>query len=291
MIRKSKTNNKRRCLLVDRFLWTLFLTVFLLPAATAQVAFKEEKTKVNSIKRDRQYLYGEGIAETEEEARTTAEQNLRQAVLQFISEEKELLEAEAVIVNAARQNTSQIKLKRGTLERVFLYVHKKNIIPSDNSFVIEQSETPAVAEEATAVEKAAEAIVEAEAVTVPPAEIVERMEEPETNLAETKVEVEAETESDKEAAPAATTLDRILACPDMAALQQCLATEKAAHRVMWGELKQDFKPNWLLVAYEGNMIRAIFDKGLQRRTNLLTGQAEDVADYAGCSKLWFIIYD
>ena len=53
----------------------------------------------------------------------------------------------------------------------------------------------------------------------------------------------------------------------------------------------DGKPNWLLVAYEGNTIRAIFDKGLQRRTNLLTGQAEDVADYAGCSKLWFIIYD
>ena len=77
------------------------LCIFFCASAFGQIAFKEEKTKVNSIKRSTKYVYGEGIAETEAEAREIAEQNLRQAILQLVSEEKDLLEAEAVLVNAA----------------------------------------------------------------------------------------------------------------------------------------------------------------------------------------------
>ena len=245
------------------------LGIFFCVSAFGQIAFKEEKTKVNSIKRSTKYVYGEGIAETEVEAREIAEQNLRQAILQLVSEEKDLLEAEAVLVNAAKQNTSQIKLKRGTMERVFLYVEKKNIFPSENPFIMEQS-TPKEEE--------------------PEAEVVK------PNVAEKSlpklngVEIPAETSTTIPEA-VSPTLQGILACQDMTSLRTYLTEQKERHKVMFGDVRQDFKPSWYVIVYEGETIKAILDKGLQRRTNLISGIKEEIGTYSGFPKIWFIIYE
>lgn len=245
-------------------LWIFFCT-----SAFGQIAFKEEKTKVNSIKRSTKYVYGEGIAETEAEAREIAEQNLRQAILQLVSEEKDLLEAEAVLVNAAKQNTSQIKLKRGTMDRVFLYVEKKNIFPSENPFIMEQSMPE---EEKTEAEIVEQDVAEEELLDF------KALEEP----AEAQ-DVIQKVES--------LTLQGVLACQDMTALRAYLAEQKEAYKVMFGDVRQDFKPSWYVVVYEGEEIKAVLDKGLQRRTNLLSGTKEEIGTYSSFPKMWFIIYE
>lgn len=245
-------------------LWIFFCT-----SAFGQIAFKEEKTKVNSIKRSTKYVYGEGIAETEAEAREIAEQNLRQAILQLVSEEKDLLEAEAVLVNAAKQNTSQIKLKRGTMDRVFLYVEKKNIFPSENPFIMEQSMPE---EEKTEAEIVEQDVAEEELPDF------KALEEP----------AEAQDVIQKVESP---TLQGVLACQDMTVLRAYLAEQKEGYKVMFGDVRQDFKPSWYVVVYEGEEIKAVLDKGLQRRTNLLSGTKEEIGTYFGFPKMWFIIYE
>lgn len=265
------TKNRKNSYL-RRYLLSGWLSLFLATALMGQVDFKEEKAKVNAIKRNTQYVYGEGIADTEAEARELAEQNLRQALLQFISEKKDLLEAEAVLVNAAKKNSSQIKLKRGTMERVFLFVKKDNIFPSENPFVISQE--PQEEEAPTDTE-----VVQDKGTGQVPKEPLFAF--------SSKEKTADRSVSDK----ADGTLKSILRCENITALRSCLNELKQQHKVMWGELKQDFKPSWYLIPYEGEQIKAVLDKGLQKRNNLLTGEREEMGNYSGLPKIWFIIYN
>ena len=77
----------------------------------------------------------------------------------------------------------------------------------------------------------------------------------------------------------------------MTALRAYLAEQKEAYKVMFGDVRQDFKPSWYVVVYEGEEIKAVLDKGLQRRTNLLSGTKEEIGTYSGFPKMWFIIYE
>lgn len=80
-----------------------FLLLFYLPAClSAQVAYMEEKAKVNKIKRSSLYLYGEGIAATVEEATAMAETSLKNAILSEMGENKKLQDSDQILINSIK---------------------------------------------------------------------------------------------------------------------------------------------------------------------------------------------
>jgi hypothetical protein len=60
---------------------------------------------------------------------------------------------------------------------------------------------------------------------------------------------------------------------------------------MWGKVGTEIKPEWYIIAVSGNDIKAVFDKGLNRRKNFLTGENEEVSNYSNCTKIWLTIYE
>lgn len=79
------------------------LLLFCLPVClSAQVAYMEEKAKVNKIKRSSLYLYGEGIAATVEEATAMAETSLKNAILSEMGENEKLQDSDQILINSIK---------------------------------------------------------------------------------------------------------------------------------------------------------------------------------------------
>jgi hypothetical protein len=234
------------------------------------VSNPEEKTKIKNIKNDVRYIYGEGIAESESEALFAAEQGLRSEVMRVISEKESLQDAESVIISAVKKKSSQIKLKRGTMDRVFLYVSKENISSSDQVMeIVLGGETQTDIEPDVETE---------EVVTV---------ELP----AETEIKTPERKEPKETAEQAPSVISDILAASDASALQTYLKGQKDAHKIMWGKVGTEINPAWYIIAVSGNEIKAVFDKGLNKRKNFLTGENEEVSNYSNCTKIWLTIYE
>lgn len=121
---------------------------------SAQVAYMEEKAKVNKIKRSSLYLYGEGIAATVEEATAMAETSLKNAILSEMGENEKLQDSDQILINSIKKHSEKIQLKRGAMERVFLYVEKKNLLSSDKVVVLDVSSSTVPSQEKPATEEA-----------------------------------------------------------------------------------------------------------------------------------------
>lgn len=246
----------------------------------AQVAYVEEKAKVNSIKKNADYVYGEGIADTEQEALELAEQSLRSEIMRLISESKTMQDEETILVNAIKKNSSRIKLKRGTMDRVFLYVEKENILLPQQVMTINRDiidkekedisvvEEDLIAEETLLIEEVADILMEEETKT-------------ETNQPDTPI-------SNENLLP---TLKALLLCNSKSEFMDYLRKQKEVHKVMWGNVASDINPAWYIGVFTEGKPVAVFDKGLQTRLNLLNGQRESLAGYGKSEKVWFIVYE
>lgn len=248
----------------------------------AQVDYQEEKVKINSIKKNAAYVYGEGMAETAEEALAIAESSLESEIRRVISEQESLQDAESVVVSHIRKNAAQIKLKRGTMERVFLYAKKENIVPGDQVMEIGLGRAQETEEAAEVEEEAPEEVVEA----------VEEMAEDSRAGREKETEKPASEVSATEA-PAKTSriISDLLLASDVKALQTYLEGQKRAHKVMYGKVGTEVAPEWYIIAFQGNEIKAVFDRGLSTRRNLLNGKNEPLSDYGNCTKIWLTVYE
>lgn len=92
---------------------------------------QSDSKTINTIKRDKSYIYEEATAKDADEAYQSARELLRLRIEEYIAEEKKLRKAEKIIVRDVENVTEEIKMQRGELTRVFLYVKKKNILPAE----------------------------------------------------------------------------------------------------------------------------------------------------------------
>ena len=102
-------------------------------------ALDKRQTKINSIKKDKAYLYAEITAPDEEEAQSFAEDMLYQEINRYASEQKNLRDAANIVVTNTRSLWEDISLPRGNCYRVFLYVKKADIFGADNVTVSTES--------------------------------------------------------------------------------------------------------------------------------------------------------
>jgi len=273
--------------------------------AIAQVDFMEEKNKINSIKKNPDYIYGEGIADTEQEATSMSESALRSEIMRVISEEESLQDTETILVNAVKRNSTKIELKRGSMDRIFLYVSKNNILAGDQVMTIERQRQEITIEEDNGILLADEPlptnevgevieVVDDEVIEIEDLEeLAENTDEPiEISIAEIPAE-ETETKTESQVVEVdSPILSKIISTPDMAALQAYMKELKADHKIMWGDVRSEINPTWYIIAYTTDgEIKAILDKGINKRTNLLTGEKVELSNYSNTRKVWFIIYE
>lgn len=121
----------------------LRLIVFLVASVLASGVYAQMETKkINSIKRNSQYLYGEGTEDTEAAAYETAKEYLLMQINEYVESKKKLNKAENIILKDVGENYEKIQMQRGERIRVFLYVKKNDIIAAENTEVLVKAPLP-----------------------------------------------------------------------------------------------------------------------------------------------------
>lgn len=108
-----------------------------LPLAAIEADNNDDvKKKLNSIKKNALYLYGEATAATEEEAHALAEEILYDEINSWAAPKKKFQKSADFAVNNIQSLFNTISLPRGNMIRSFIYVKKSDIIPVNNLEII-----------------------------------------------------------------------------------------------------------------------------------------------------------
>ena len=126
----------------------LSITLCLLALTAAQAGPTDDvKKEINKIKKSSQYIYAESTAPTEEDARAYAEERLFDEVNKWVATQRKMNDSANLVVNNRKELWTPLSMPRGTnMYRYFIYVKKKDIIPTDNAVVIANESRPAVEE-------------------------------------------------------------------------------------------------------------------------------------------------
>lgn len=115
----------------------LMLICFCTLSIWAQEDIANQKKEINKVKKSNQYIYAEATMPTQEEAVLLAEEILYSNINQWVAEQKKMNSAAKLVVTNTKQMWGNIELPRGNMFRAFFYVKKSDIIPVDNSNVID----------------------------------------------------------------------------------------------------------------------------------------------------------
>lgn len=104
------------------------------------------KKKLNSIKKNSLYIYGEATAATEEEAHALAEEILYEEINSWAAKKKKFQKSADFAVNNIKSLCNTLSLPRGNMIRSFIYVKKSDIIPVNNLEIISNTQAKVVEE-------------------------------------------------------------------------------------------------------------------------------------------------
>lgn len=239
---------------------------------SALVAMGQSDTKtINSIKRDKSYIYEEATAKDADEAYQTASELLKQRIEEFVAEEKKLRTAENIIIRDMKSYTEQIQMQRGDLTRVFLYVKKKDILPAETNVSVMHNDNKV---EETKKEKQ-DIDMEAKVEVVEVADVV------------------ADSGDESLKLPVAwqqSVIDRLLECRTIAEAKVMLSRQKAEFKVKrYGTFTTCSDKSacfWIASDEQGNLL-TILGPGTEQRTNFRTLSKETVN--ISNNAMWFTL--
>ncbi|MBE6195768.1 MAG: hypothetical protein E7137_01575 [Rikenellaceae bacterium] len=299
---------------------------FCAPVEGQQMTADEVKSKINEIKRDQNYLYGENAAPTKEEAMEVAKDLLMLNIEEWLATQENTTGQNVVAAEVA-EASHELNTMRGTLYRAFVFVKKSSIIPSageaeevaaapaiEPAPVVEATPAPAPAPALTAEEQAAlaelnisegaaaaiaaatatagaEVATEAAATTmaVAPAPAVEPVPVAEPAPAPA---VAAEPEP----APAAGfPIDELISLQTIDEVKTLLNnnSDKCAHGDVRRSMDMEMVGQALLIVYNisDGKIRTILDKKQAngKRVNYFSRYEDSSRNYKGCGAWWVMI--
>lgn len=146
----------------------LLLVAMLALSATNTAANPTDdvKKQINSIKKSSLYIYAEATLPTEEEAHDLAEEILYEEINAWAARQKKLRKSTNFVVNNRKELWVSLSLPRGNMYRSFLYVKKSDILPADNSDVIENTTQAVTTEVAVEKERVPDAVATIAACTL-----------------------------------------------------------------------------------------------------------------------------
>ena len=118
----------------------LFLTACcFLPVHLMADDLEDAKKEINRIKKSSQYIYSEVTAPDAQGAKDMAEEILFSEINEWVTKQKKLRNSPNIVINNRKELWTSVELPRGNMIRAFLYVKKSDIIPAENTEVIENT--------------------------------------------------------------------------------------------------------------------------------------------------------
>lgn len=118
----------------------LFMAFPFIFGGNAKADDKEDvKKEINQVKKSTQYIYAEVTAATELEAKDLAEEILYSEINEWVAKQKKLSKSPNIVVNNKKELWTSVSLPRGNMFRSFMYVKKSDILPAENSEIIENT--------------------------------------------------------------------------------------------------------------------------------------------------------
>ena len=100
---------------------------------------EDAKKEINRIKKSSQYIYSEVTAPDAQGAKDMAEEILFSEINEWVTKQKKLRNSPNIVINNRKELWTSVELPRGNMIRAFLYVKKSDIIPAENTEVIENT--------------------------------------------------------------------------------------------------------------------------------------------------------
>lgn len=114
-----------------RVIFVLFALVSFVVAGAQEVTPKQ---KVLSVKKSKDYIYGEATGDNEDDCYAIAKEKLLAKVKEYIATDPELSQADGVIIDNVSHKTKKLTYERSlSIKVVCLYVSKKDILPLHKS--------------------------------------------------------------------------------------------------------------------------------------------------------------
>lgn len=211
----------------------LLAGVLMLSAQTIE----EQKKKINSIKKDKSYLYAEITTNDRQTALDMVEDMLNQQINEYVATQKKLNKKAKVLSLNRKSVCESMSMPRGNMFRAFIYVKKSDIIGVDDVVEVVKKTVPTEAE-------------------AQPAPVSERRKE---------------------------TVAKLLQLQRFSELEPCLRQLKQEGRISsFDKYKElaDASQYVLIVYNREGVIEALLSEG-SSRTNLRSGQPDDVSNYKG----------
>ena len=277
----------------------IILFLVLLPFGTLSAQQSDEATKralEREIKVSGNYLYGEAVGSTKEEAVTMAKSALLSEINKEAVNHPEWSFAQTIQANGVEYNTDMIDLMRGSKFRVIAYIKKDNIqVVFDNKTPEIKIENKKDTQEKTQtpINQAQKTQAEILQATPAPASVEEteqpKVEEPTASVPEETLYVPVIDNHTN----TSDLLEQIKATKSMPEIQKILDKNKRMGKVVSGTIDKLTTPEkaYLIVYNKTGEIVAILDKGnSDSRKDLLSGEIKGKEIQTQNQIIWFMLF-
>lgn len=262
--------------------------------------------QINNIKRDGLYFYAESTLETEEAARESAILMLANFINDHINDKG--LPHDKKITEQDLANAQSLKMKRGTMIRVFVYVKKGDFVPVEETARTSTEEELVSEVETIKGQKTAEK--ESEVLENTPVVLQETYHVKEEPIAASVVQEEA---VEKEALSVVTeaasvesadgslrlpiawqqaAIDDLLTNTNLQGVMTLLNRMKAEYKVRrfgtYNECRNAAMSFWIICENDNSMnLITVLGPGANERVNFKTMKYDSLGNYSGKNAIWF----
>lgn len=224
---------------------------------------ESDSKRINSIKRNNQYLYAEATMKDTQEAYETALELLKGYIDEYAQSKRKLESADNLIIRNVETNSQRINMKRGEMTRVFVYVKKSDILPAENPIIIENSSSEDVGE-------------------VAPAEVTPITEAPTDGDTSLKLPIAWQQQ----------VIDELLECKDLTKAKALLNRMKSEYKIKRSGIRANCRNQadcfWVVGDSDNNLI-TVLGPGSGQRTNFKSLQKDSLENYHNEMDIWFIM--
>jgi hypothetical protein len=276
------------------------ISLLLLLCSTASNADNGNLEKINKIKKNHSYVYGEATM-TEKPAALNAAMDILEAnILEWVTERSKT-DVEKIVATDIRHLIDTIFLRRVNMVRAFVYVKKSKLIP-----VFSKSGL-AIIDPSAGIENG-EDLGETRVIGSAPEKDVASEKHGETQMNNLKnqgsrSESDADkttknknnrsmSESEAEKAESSDALRQILSVRSFFDLEKVMKPLKQKGVIAdYGKYQtlKDASIAYLIIYDPAGNIRAVLGKGSDMRQNLKTQKNDSLRNYRGCGAIWFTL--
>ena len=278
----------------------LSMLAILCPAtAAAQKDYTEEKALITKVKRaPATYMFAEATCRTEEEAQSVAEEMFLENINEYVASQKKLRGSSNIVINNQKGLQQTVTMPRGSnMYRVFMYVKKSDIIPSDNTVVLSRESSPKKTDE-TNTAAATSSVTDINAGKESGDETTKKPDtgeakKPETEAAKKVDTMETPAESEAAGRPmpdAIKQLSSLTRIQDVAAWLKKMKEQGVVSDYNKYNAIADKTAYWLVIYDSTGAVAAVLSDGAQRH-NAATGKPDHERNYRNCAALCIRLAD